>query len=150
MSKNYRAIKYNTTVHHSEIIDENEPWNNIPSYDDHETRFCIVDIDTGEILDDANGYGYKTIQKAYAAYEYKIRDKSKDPERIKKIKHIKKWINEHSEFVGLMETFALDISKGSMGPDEKFDAKFVSEMLKQNGLEPDFTPGELLRVWKNM
>ena len=34
-------------------------------------RYVVVDADTGEVLDDAQGYGYKTVRKAYAAYYYK-------------------------------------------------------------------------------
>ena len=41
----------------------------------YDSRFVIVDIETGEILDDAQGYGYKTAQKAYAGYNYKIMPK---------------------------------------------------------------------------
>lgn len=34
-------------------------------------RFICIDESTGEILDDAQGWGYKSMQKAYAAYNYK-------------------------------------------------------------------------------
>ena len=37
----------------------------------------------------------------------------------------------------------------SYGPDDEFDAKQVKDMLKEWGLNPDFTAGELLRVWRN-
>ena len=37
----------------------------------HEKRFVIIDANTGELLDDAQGYGFKTAQKAYASYGYK-------------------------------------------------------------------------------
>ena len=47
-----------------------------------------------------------------------------------------------------MDIYAFEIAKGTMAPDDKFDAKFVKEMLKENKLEPDFTAGELLKVWK--
>lgn len=39
----------------------------------HEKRYIIVDKDTGEMLDDAQGYEYKSPQKAYAAYYYRHR-----------------------------------------------------------------------------
>lgn len=35
-----------------------------------------------------------------------------------------------------------------MGPNDKFDAKQVKRMLNDFQLEPDFTAGELLKVWK--
>ena len=38
-------------------------------------RYRIVSIEIGQILDDAQGYGYRTPQKAYAGYAYKTRDK---------------------------------------------------------------------------
>lgn len=112
-----------------------------------ETRYVVVSAETGKVLDDAQGYGYKTKQKAYAAWAYKNRDRSKDTEKEKKKKHILSWMKEHEDFVEAMDVYAFEIAKGSWGPEEKFDAKFVKEMLKDSGLEPDFTAGELLRVW---
>lgn len=47
-------------------------------------RYVIVDEDTGEILDDAQGYGYRSAPNAYKAWAYKTRDKSKDKEKKKK------------------------------------------------------------------
>ena len=111
-----------------------------------EKRFIIVDKNTGEILDDAQGYGYKTIRNAYAAFAYKTRDRSKDKEKLAKKKHIQQWMKEHKSFVKMMDTF--EIEKGSWGVDDKFDAKFVKKLLSDNGLVTDFTAGELLKVWK--
>lgn len=36
-------------------------------------RYVLIDIETGEILDDAQGYGYKTKRGVYAAYSYKLK-----------------------------------------------------------------------------
>lgn len=73
MEKTYRAAQYTAKIHHEGIIDEREPWNNVPAYDTYEKRFRIISTATGEILDDAQGYGYKTARKAYAAYAYKAK-----------------------------------------------------------------------------
>ena len=108
-----------------------------------------MDKETGEILDDAQGYGYKTIKNAYSAYAYKTRDKSKDKERLERKKYIQRWMKEHKDFVRLMDRVAFEIAKGSWGPDDKFDAKLVKQMLRDNELKTDFTAGELLRVWRN-
>lgn len=35
-----------------------------------ETRFVIVDDETGEVLDNAQGYGYKSAQNAYRGWNY--------------------------------------------------------------------------------
>lgn len=47
-----------------------------------------------------------------------------------------------------MEQIAFEIMKGSWGPDDKFDAKLVRQMLKDNNLEIDFKVTDLLRVWQ--
>ena len=110
--------------------------------------YIIVDKETGEVLDDAQGYGYKSPQKAYAAYSYKDRDKTKDKDRQEKEKKIKCWMKSHKDFVRAMDTFSFEIAKGSWGPDDKFDTAFVRQMLKDSNLEVNFTAGELLRVWR--
>ena len=114
----------------------------------YESRFVVIDKDTGKVLDDAQGYGYKTPQKAHAAWAYKTRDKSKDAEKAARRKHIQKWLKEHKDFQKAMDTFAFEIAKGSWGPDDTFDAKLVKEMLKD--MDVDFTASELLRVWEKM
>lgn len=129
MNKNYKVERYSTTK-------------------DYEKRYRIVSTETGEILDDAQGYGYKTAKKAYAAYSYKHRDRSKDKERAAKEKKIKKWMKENKSFINLMDRIAFDIAKGSMGPDDKMDAKLVRQLLKEQNLHPDFTAADLLRVWR--
>ena len=111
---------------------------------EYDKRYVVVDKNSGEILDDAQGYGYKSIQKAYAAYSYKTRDRSKDAEKRAKKKHILTWLKEHKEFAGLMEAVAFD----SVKCGEPFNAATVKQLLKENNLAPDFTAGELLRAWK--
>lgn len=111
-------------------------------------RYVVIDKNTQEVLDDAQGYGYRSPQKAYAAYAYKHRDKAKDKEKAAKAKKIRSWMKEHKDFVKLMDQIAFEIAKGSWGPDDKFDAKLVKQLLKENDLEPDFTAAELIRVWQ--
>lgn len=36
-------------------------------------RFVVISVDTGKILDDAQGYGYKSVKKAWAAWKWKER-----------------------------------------------------------------------------
>lgn len=148
MSMDYKAVQYKVTTHHEEIIDKDEPWNNTPAYDTFEMRYCIVSTETGEVLDDAQCYGYKTAQKAYSAYAYKTRDKSKDKEKAAMKKYIQQWMKEHKSFVKAMDETAFEIAKGSWEPDDKFDAVLVKEMLSNFELEPDFSANELLKVWR--
>ena len=145
MDNKYKAVPYQVIHHYDAIVDENEPWNNIPAYDMHKTRFRIISTETGEILDDAQGYGYKTAQKAYSAYTYKTRDRSKDKEKQAKKRHIQRWLKEHKDFAEAMDNVALDVVKGVY---EDFDAALVKELLSEFGLTPDFTANELLKVWE--
>lgn len=46
-----------------------------------EARYVIVDAATGEVLDDAQGYGYKSAQRAYAGFGYLTKDKTTDLEK---------------------------------------------------------------------
>lgn len=75
-----------------------------------------------------------------------MRDKSKDKEKLTKKKHIKQWMKGNKSFVREMDRTAFEIAKGAWGPDDKFDAALVKEMLSEYGLEIDFTAGELLKV----
>lgn len=111
-------------------------------------RFVVVDKESGEVLDDAQGYGYRSAQKAYTAWSYKHRDHSQDIVKQQKTKQIKAWMKSHKGFIHTMDQFAFEIAKGSWGPDDKFDTKFVRKMLKDADLQPEFTPGELLKVWQ--
>lgn len=113
----------------------------------NDKRYVIIDKGTGKVIDDAQGYGYKSVKKAYAAYTYKHRDKSKDEEKAERKKHIIQWMREHKEFVGLMRAYSFDIVKGSGNPNDKFNAAFVNQMLREHNLQVDFTAGELLKVF---
>ena len=112
---------------------------------EYDRRYVVIDKDTGEVLDDAQGYGYRSIPKAHAAYVYKTRDKSKDAEKLARKKHILQWLSEHKDFARLMEAAAFDCVKCG----EPFNAALVKKLLRENELEPDFSAGELLRAWKN-
>lgn len=100
-------------------------------------------------MDDAQGYGYRTRQKAYAGFAYKTRDKSKDKERNQREAYIRRWMKENRGFVRFVDQIALEIAMGSWGLDEKIDAKFIKKSMKDFGLETDINPGEFLRIWKN-
>ena len=112
----------------------------------YETRYAIVDIETGEVLDDAQGYGYKTAQKAYAGYGYKHRSPEKKKRDAVAKREVQKWCKQHRSAVRCLEQFAFEIAKGSWAPDDKFDAKFVTNFFKENGYTNlPFTAGEFLK-----
>ena len=101
-------------------------------------RYIVVDIQTGEVLDDAQSYGYKSVKNAYSAFAYKTRDKSKDKEKKQKELKIKSWMSKNKGFVRLMDQIAFEIQKGSWGSDEKFDTAFLKKCLKKIILKLNF------------
>lgn len=115
----------------------------------YDKRFVVVDEETGNVLDDAQGYGYKNKQKAMAAWSYKNRDKSKDAEKRKKQRVIKAWLKEHPVVGDALEEAAWDIVKRNVLPETKIDTKLVKSILKENNLELEgFSARDLLSVWK--
>lgn len=150
MNKSYKAIEYKVKIHHEEIINEDEPWLSVSAHDTYESRYCIIDSNTEEILDDAQGYGYKTAQKAYAAFSYKNRDKRKDKEKIAKKRHIQKWMKEHKEFVEAMDDIAFKMAKESYKKDNQLNATIIEKMFVEFDVKPDFTANELLKVWNKI
>ena len=48
-----------------------------------------------------------------------------------------------------MDADAFEMAKGTMASDDKFNAKFVKNLLKSEGLEPDFTANELWKAWRD-
>lgn len=116
----------------------------------YEWRFVVVDVDTGEILDNAQGYGYKTKQKAMAAWNYKTRDKSKDAAKAEKRKKAKKWLKDHPNIRLTLDDLAFQIVKRSWNPDGCINVQIVKDLVKENNLELDgLTARDILKAWEN-
>ena len=66
-------------------------------------RYSIVDTETGEIVDDGNGYGYKSKGNAMRAWKYKTYEPTPEVKKFKDI--INNWWKEHKsceEFIEQM------------------------------------------------
>lgn len=113
------------------------------------TRYCIVDADTGEILDDAQGYGYKTAQKAHAAWAYKTCDPAKMDAKIKRHDEVWDWLRANRSFMRDVDYMAFLVAKGSLGPDDVVDAACIQDMLDERGLQCPFSASELLKFWND-
>ena len=112
-------------------------------------RYVIIDTLTGEVLDNAQGYGYKSERKAYASYSYKTRDKSRNKEKALKASQIKKWLDENKDFTEALDTCAFEAAKTSPSGQSKVDLNLIKALLKASRLKTDFTPSEILRCWLN-
>lgn len=134
---NIKAIAYES-VHRAEDMYDN---------DYSETRYRIVDTETGEILDDAQGYGYKSAKKAYAAWSYKNRTPQQKAKEKSDKEMVRKWCKENKEIVNTLSQFALEITMGKWAPDDKFDEKFVENFMKESDIELPFSAKTLLKYW---
>lgn len=115
----------------------------------YDERYVVISKETGETLDDAQGYGYKSVRKAYAAYAYKTRTPEQKAAKEEKDVVLKKWCKENKSFIRDLDQFAFEIAKGSWGPEDKVDAAFIKKMLKDYGYEDlPFTARELLVFWQ--
>lgn len=94
---------------------------------DFDKRFMIVNAETGEVLDDAQGWGYKSAENAYRAFYYKQNRSSIESKKNK----IKKWITKHPEFESDLEDVLFQYAKY----DDKMTGKDVEEMAKTRSLE---------------
>ena len=110
----------------------------------YEDKYVVVNMETGEIVDNAQGYGYKTKQKAHAAWAFKTRDKSKDKEKQAERRKIRYWLKQHKEVQDDVESLWLDAMKNY--EDVKLDAKTMRQILKNNDLEVDFNIRDLIYV----
>ena len=106
----------------------------------HDTRYIIVD-DTGKVLDDAQGYGYKSAQKAHAAWAYKNRTPSQIKKAKDKKQKVQKWIKEHKEFMSNLEWEFIDYLKNG----EELDNQTIRKWMIQEDPNVDFTVHDLLK-----
>lgn len=104
-----------------------------------EPRFAIADARTGEILDDAQGYGYKSRQKAHAAWGWKNRS----PEKIEKEKRILAWYRKNKKFSNALNAFLLDTLKDN----EKISDDEIIRTIEEFDLSlPDCTIKEFRKT----
>lgn len=111
---------------------------------DNPGRFEIVDTDTGEVVDNANGYGYKSKPNAYKAGWYKFGGGKK------KVDDSESWwrMKEHRAFRSFLEDISFDLMKDSCGDRAEFHSSLKECALnyaKEHNIS-DFKP-EYLKRW---
>ncbi len=116
------------------------------SYDD---RFVIVDLETGEILDDAQGYGYKSAQKAHIGYNYRNKQSSKPKKRRGHSKEIAvyKWLKRNSNVEDAFYDAEFMAAKYP-GEYEGVTTAYAKDILESNP-DVDFSAKTLVWVWNN-
>lgn len=110
----------------------------------YDKRYVVVDEATGEVLDDAQGYGYKTAQNAHRAHAYKSMPPKKRRQRDAVKRRVHRWCGQHSDVVLHIEQAAFYAMKagGALTVDD------VREILAGHGLgELPFSVEDLMKHW---
>jgi hypothetical protein len=91
-------------------------------------RYIVIDADTGEILDDANGEGYETSEIALTSYDPATRFAHLSEEEKQMRAKVHKWCMEHDELMQNMFDIEFDFfcKKEKMTEDdyEKYLQKY--------------------------
>jgi tagatose-1,6-bisphosphate aldolase non-catalytic subunit AgaZ/GatZ len=108
-----------------------------------EKRYVVVDEATGDIVDDAGGYGYKTAQNARRARAYKSMAPKNKRQRDAAKRGVRRWCAAHPEFMGHVESamfYALKDGRNLTEAD-------VGAMPDEHGVELPFSVKDLMRHW---
>ena len=119
----------------------------VPYRSGYETRYMLVDEETGEILDDAQGYGFKTARAAHAAWGYKSQTPEQKAEKRQKEYAILSWMRKHPAFEREMEEIALYSFKDNTSITEETVKGLLKAMDLDISGEP-FDEKYLLKVWE--
>lgn len=109
-----------------------------------ETRYVIINSDTGEIFDDAQGYGYRTSQKAYSAFNWKKKSPEEHAEQELKKEEVQKWCRKYKSVVSQIE----DIMFISVKEGTPYTIQEILEVIPEEPKsEMTFTIRELLKYF---
>lgn len=97
--------------------------------------WVLIDSNTGKIIDDAQGYGYRSPQKAHACYAYRHRTPQQAKKHKKNQQNAKIWWKKHKSDWQTLDQFAFEIAKGSWGPDDTFDYQLFKDYLNENNID---------------
>ena len=113
----------------------------------YDNRYVMINTRTGEILDDAQGYGYKTIKKAFAAFCYKQHNSKSDAKKKKALqKRIGKWLDSHRSLSSYLDDCLFRAYKYQ--EEDQFDEQFLKDVLKEYNIElTSFSVKQLLEYY---
>lgn len=113
----------------------------------YDNRYVMIDTRTGEILDDAQGYEYKTIKNAFAAFCYKQYNSKSDTKKKKALqKRIGKWLDSHRSFSSYLDDCLFRACKYQ--EEDQFDEQFLKDVLKEYNIElTSFSVKQLLEYY---
>lgn len=108
----------------------------------YDNRYVIVDAQTQNILDDANGYGYKSKENAHRCWSYKSRPKEKQDELNKKYEAVIKWIDKNKKIIDKLDNMAFYAFKDG----DDLTTKDIEDVI---GKHQEFTTKQFIYVYHN-
>ena len=114
------------------------------SEDKYNKRYIIIDKETGEILDNAQGYGYKSKQNAYKCYAYKLKHKNLKQHSRKTKQIVNNFINKHKSLFNQLEDILFHAAKDN----EKITDKQIKQFLTDNNIELPCTYNKFMRYFQ--
>jgi hypothetical protein len=112
-------------------------------WDRFEKRCVVLDAATGDIVDDARGYGYKAAQDAHRGHAYKTMPPKRKRQRDAAGRQVRRWCRAHPEFMQHVEGamfYALTDGVNLTGAD-------VPAMLDGHGVWLPFSVKDPMRRW---
>lgn len=85
-------------------------------------RFITVDGVSGEVIDDAQGYGFKSLEGAKAAWAWKVN------------RSIEYWVIDNMEFVVSIQQAAGVLRNMGLNPNEYLSNRTLSDILREYGV----------------
>ena len=95
-------------------------------------RYVMINVESGEVVDDAGGYGYKSPQAAHRAWSYKNKSAQEKEKTKKQHAAIVAWIDHNKSLVSYLEDAYLIALK----EDRELTTKDVEEII---GKHQEFT-----------
>ena len=106
-------------------------------------RYVVVDEASGEVLDDAQGYGYRSAQNAHRAYAYKAMPPKKKRQRDAVKRRVARWCAEHEDVMQHVEQAMFYGMKDGANITEAD----VRTILAEHGVELPFGVNDLMKHW---
>ena len=131
-----KAMPYEVEQH----TDPGEPYD----FTYMETRWRLVDVDTGEIVDDAQGYGYKSAAGAHRAYGYKTAKPNVKKRRESAKRKVASFTRKHRAIEDELDGMMFYAAKDGV----EVTVEDVRRLLSDSGIDVDalgFTIEEYLR-----
>lgn len=114
----------------------------------NEKRYLIISKETGEVLVDGNGYGYKSREAAYKAYYYLNRDKAKDDERLRGKILAYNYLKNHERLWDYFDNIYFEIRIGRI-KNMSFNKELFKKIMEEAHINEGFSYIDLYYAYMN-